>query len=351
MECYVPVEANSMVEELMLLANITVAKTVLDAFPQSALLRRHPHPQARDFAPLRAALKAHGLQLDLGSTTAFANSLDACEKEGEPYFNLLARYMAVRAMPAAEYVCAGEVEAAGESYEHYGLASPVYTHFTSPIRRYADQLVHRMLAAAIGWDAPTPALSDGAAVATLARTLNERHAAAKEAERASVALYSLLFFRNRTVVEDGYLTLVRPNGVGVLVPRYGLDGWIHNGRMGASPLEWIVPEGVLRGEGGLTLKAMDKVRVRIGVDTSRLHAALQMELLDANGQPLIQPFLSPKAEGRVQAQADEKEAGTSSRPAKERRLQKRAADKEPAPKPKRKRSEQQQADPKLEQQQ
>ena len=144
---------------------------------------------------------------------------------------------------------------------------------------------------------------------------------------------------------------MRPNGVGVLVPRYGLDGWIHNGRMGASPLEWIVPEGVLRGEGGLTLKAMDKVRVRIGVDTSRLHAALQMELLDANGQPLIQPFLSPKAEGRVQAQADEKEAGTSSRPAKERRLQKRAADKEPAPKPKRKRSEQQQADPKLEQQQ
>jgi len=84
------------------------------------------------------------------------------------------------------------------------------------------------------------------------------------------------------------------------------------------------------------------------VDTSRLHAVLQMELLDANGQPLLQPFLSPKVEGRVQAQVDEKEAGTSSRPAKARRLQKRSADKKPAPKPKR---SEQQADPKMEQQQ
>ena len=45
MACYLPVEANSMVEEFMLLANITVAKAILEAYPESALLRRHPHPQ------------------------------------------------------------------------------------------------------------------------------------------------------------------------------------------------------------------------------------------------------------------------------------------------------------------
>lgn len=50
-------------------------------------------------------------------------------------------------MPA-QYFCSGEQ--AQEEWHHYGLAAPIYTHFTSPIRRYADVCVHRLLGAAIG---------------------------------------------------------------------------------------------------------------------------------------------------------------------------------------------------------
>lgn len=60
----------------------------------------------------------------------------------------------IRCMMPAQYFCSGEH--AQEEWHHYGLAAPIYTHFTSPIRRYADVCVHRLLGAAIGV-APLPA--------------------------------------------------------------------------------------------------------------------------------------------------------------------------------------------------
>ena len=58
--------------------------------------------------------------------------------------------MATRCMHQAQYFCTGDFDY--EEYLHYGLAVPLYTHFTSPIRRYADVLVHRLLAASIDID-------------------------------------------------------------------------------------------------------------------------------------------------------------------------------------------------------
>lgn len=58
----------------------------------------------------------------------------------EPAFNTLVRIMATRCMLSAEYFCSGSV--ARDTFGHYGLASPIYTHFTSPIRRYAGMFTH-----------------------------------------------------------------------------------------------------------------------------------------------------------------------------------------------------------------
>ena len=81
------------------------------------------------------------------SSKKLAESLDLAERQTDPFFNKIVRILATRCMNQAVYFCASTVDVA--EMGHYGLAMAKYTHFTSPIRRYADVLVHRLLAASI----------------------------------------------------------------------------------------------------------------------------------------------------------------------------------------------------------
>ena len=217
-------EANSMVEEFMLLANISVAREITRAFPQFAMLRRHPPPTPGAFVGLQRQLSQHGLELDDSSSLALTASLDRCVKPGDAYFNKLARILCTRCMQQARYFCSGSLTPS--DYHHYGLAAPIYTHFTSPIRRYSDQTVHRLLAAVIRWEAVSADTLDARAMGELVDNLNLRHTMAQHAGRASVGLHTLIFFKGKQHEqhEDAYIIKVRENGVVVLVPRYGIEG-------------------------------------------------------------------------------------------------------------------------------
>ena len=89
----------------------------------------------------------------MDSNKELADSLDKAVLPDHPYFNRLLRILTTRCMTQAVYFPAGEVPP--ELFYHSRLAAPIYTHFTSPIRRYADDMVHRLLAAAEGY-APLP---------------------------------------------------------------------------------------------------------------------------------------------------------------------------------------------------
>ena len=144
---YKTYQTNSLVEECMLLANVWVAKKIYQSFPSCAILRRHPPPKEKELNNFIQILKERGHELKASNNLELNNSLDKIKKEGDPFFNKLVRTLLTRTMNQAKYF--PSCEFSYEDFYHYGLAMEIYTHFTSPIRRYSDILVHRLLSAAL----------------------------------------------------------------------------------------------------------------------------------------------------------------------------------------------------------
>ena len=262
-------DTNSLVEEFMLLANISVAQRIYQAFPQTALLRRHAAPPSTNFEQLSNQLKVkRNLSLDSSSSKALADSLDMCIDRKEPFFNTLIRILATRCMMSAEYFCSGTQPYT--EFRHYGLASEIYTHFTSPIRRYADLEAHRQLAAAIGYEELHGSLMSKHKLEEVCKNINVRHRNAQMAGRASVEYYVGQALKGQVVVEEAFVMRVFENGFVVFVPRFGIEGLIRLRELATpEPRGVFDPEEyTLRAEGGgigktVVLELFQKVSVRI----------------------------------------------------------------------------------------
>jgi exosome complex exonuclease DIS3/RRP44 len=215
----------SLVEEFMLLANTSVAAKIYEAFPQTAMLRRHGAPPKSNFEELANQLKIkRNLELKVGSSKELADSLDTCVDPNEPFFNTLVRIMATRCMMSAEYFCSGTQ--AYPEFRHYGLASEIYTHFTSPIRRYADLVAHRQLAAAIDYEPLHAAVRSKGKLEAVCKNINVRHRNAQQAGRASIEYYVGQALKGRIVEEEGFVMKVFSNGFVIFVPRFGIESLI-----------------------------------------------------------------------------------------------------------------------------
>ncbi|KAL0275597.1 UNVERIFIED_CONTAM: hypothetical protein PYX00_003405 [Menopon gallinae] len=288
-------ETNSMVEEFMLLANISVAEKILRDFPECALLRRHPQPPLSNFEPLVKAGKAQGFEMQVDTGKKLADSLDSAVKPDNVYFNTMLRILATRCMLQAVYFSSGMLQP--EDYFHYGLACPIYTHFTSPIRRYADIIVHRLLAVAIGADSTYPDLLDKRKTHELCHNLNYRNRMAQYAGRASVALHTHLFFRGRVQDEEGYVLYVRKNALQILIPKYGLEGTLYvSGRKELDEIGFVYNEEQQTQRcGDIVFSAFDPVVVQVSLDRSNVqHEKLVLHLVN----PQIPNFSVPSQTGK-----------------------------------------------------
>jgi len=155
------------------------------------MLRRHPPPKMKQFTALVDLVKRMGIKLNIDTSKSLSDSLDKAVREGDSYFNELLRILATRCMTQALYFSSGTLPQS--QFYHYGLACPIYTHFTSPIRRYADVVVHRLLAAAIG-AAPLPESLNKNQVQQICNNINRRGRMADIAGRDSTRLHTLIFF-------------------------------------------------------------------------------------------------------------------------------------------------------------
>nr|CAG4641601.1 EOG090X047D [Eurycercus lamellatus] len=145
-------ESNRLIEEFMLLANTRVAEKIYRSFPSIAVLRSHPPPHISMLEQLANTLETIGIHLDISSSAALQESLIRYgQNSNDPLAmgrNLVISNLLAKPMKCAMYMCSGLAKSESH-YRHYALSVPFYTHFTSPIRRYPDILVHRLLDAAL----------------------------------------------------------------------------------------------------------------------------------------------------------------------------------------------------------
>ncbi|XP_047218786.1 DIS3-like exonuclease 1 isoform X1 [Girardinichthys multiradiatus] len=318
-----PLEVHETVAECMIYANQWVARKIQEVFPYQALLRRHPPPRQELFSQLVDTAQARGFVMDTRTNKALADSLDRAVDPQDPLVNRLIRMMATQAMSQAVYFSTGAQPE--DQYYHYGLALDRYTHFTSPIRRYADMVVHRLLTAALQVEqgaepAKTPAGNKD--VEELAEHINNKNRAAQRAQNLSIGLFQCLFFKERDpeidprCVADGIIYAIRDNGVLVFIPEYGVKGPVYmrnkEGRVvSAGPdgtCEWQT--GSVRrytdhiittsGSGSATFRLFDHITVRISVLSTNCHAdTLNLEVVSNKPHRSAAPQL-PSSHGRSQ---------------------------------------------------
>ncbi|KAF9185075.1 DIS3 mitotic control [Haplosporangium sp. Z 11] len=270
-----PLEVHQVIEEAMVMANSYVAKRIYEGFRDSAMLRHHPPPIESHFKMLLKAAESRGFTIDTTSNLALATSLRDCalKSQDDIEFVRLLKTMATMAMSEASYISSGSMSV--DKYAHYGLALDFYTHFTSPIRRYADLVVHRQLMACFNSTPTQPANTDssqsessdllrnGLKIAQVADHLNYKNRESKLAQKDSTELFQTLYVlqktRNPTLigdgateaedipfVETGIVSEIRENGFFVLVPRFGIKGPVY---LKEKSGEITVPLSVLKASG------------------------------------------------------------------------------------------------------
>ena len=255
---YIQKEANQLVEEFMLLANMTTARMISDVFPDRALLRCHPPPNAQKMAELAtSAREQFGVLLETTSAGALQKSLQALRSGSavalDPAAIDVITLLATKPMQVARYFSTSSEPDQG-SWRHYALAVDRYTHFTSPIRRYPDIIVHRLLAALLDQGHEQEQehtaldrhhrLPPGPRVQEVAAHANDRKIAAKAAQDGSIRVYLALMLYSHPRVESG--VVMGLNGskfFDVYVPRLGIDVRMYTADMftggeGGAITEW-----------------------------------------------------------------------------------------------------------------
>jgi ribonuclease R len=208
-------DAHRLIEECMVIANVAVAQELREhAVP--ALYRVHAAPDERKLELLRSTLRVLGIELQLPDPVKPSDLAAIAPRLRDPASRPFVESLIVRSMAQALYQ--------PDSIGHFGLALNNYSHFTSPIRRYPDLMIHRALRARLGLTPPEslPTTLELAAQGTDLSRLERR---ADEADRYVATFLKCVYLRDRVgQTFDGLITTVVEFGCFVQLLALGVDG-------------------------------------------------------------------------------------------------------------------------------
>ncbi len=254
-------DAHRLIEECMLAANVC-ASDFLASREHPALYRIHDTPAEEKLAKLRDFLSEFGLQLGGGDEPRaldYAKLLD--QVKDRPDAQLLQTVM-LRSLKQAMY--------SPDNVGHFGLAYESYTHFTSPIRRYPDLLIHRGIKAALGGEQYRP--GDWEEIG-LHCSMTERRA--DDATRDVVAWLKCYFMQDRVGEEfTGVVSAVVPFGLFIALDDIFIEGLLHISDLGSDYFKHDETRHALLGERtGKQFRLSDRVRVqlvRVDLETNKI---------------------------------------------------------------------------------
>ncbi len=289
--------AHRLIEEFMVLANVAAAETLVEK-RTPLLFRVHEEPNPDKLEALRDVAEAAGLSLAKGQvlTTAHLNRL-LSQAEGTDHDELI-NLSTLRAMTQAYY--------AAQNFGHFGLSLAKYAHFTSPIRRYSDLIVHRGLISAHRWgdDGLSPAEIE--ALDETASHISDMERRAMMAERDTTDRYLAAFLADRVgATFEGRISGIARFGIFVKLDETGADGLIPIRTLGDEFFHHDAQSQTLMGaDSGTVIGLGMRVTVKLS-EAVPVSGGLLLELLTLEERDL------PRPSGRGRGAAPRRKAGAA----------------------------------------
>jgi len=264
-------EAHRLIEEFMIQANVAAAEA-LEAKRAAVLYRVHDAPSQERLAALREFLDGLGLKLPGAASLRAGDFNRVLERAKSLPSSDLVHEVVLRAQAQAQY--------AAENLGHFGLNLRRYAHFTSPIRRYADLIVHRSLIRALGLGAGALTDEETQRLSQIAQAISEAERRAMAAERETNDRLIAGYLADRVGAQfEARISGVTRSGLFVRLTETGADGFVPAATIGNDYWRYHEHQHALVGDrSGETYRLGDAVRVRL-VEAIASAGALRFEML------------------------------------------------------------------------
>lgn len=271
-------DTHRLIEEFMVLANVAAAETLLSK-RQPLLFRVHEEPNPEKLDALRETAQASGLTLAKGQVLKTHHLNRLLEEAAGSEFSELINLSTLRSMTQAYYN--------PENFGHFGLALQSYAHFTSPIRRYSDLIVHRALITAHGWGDGGLTPEDEAMLEETAQHISDTERRSMTAERDTTDRYLASYLSERVGNEfAGRISGIARFGVFVKLDETGADGLIPMRELGSEYFHHDADTQTLMGaDTGTQISLGQRVTVRL-TEAVPVTGGLALELLSLEGRTL-----------------------------------------------------------------